>query len=195
MAPDRIIFENLFESEALKFIRGNLLDIGAGFSPYRSAINKRCSYYSIDIDAKKKPTVCADAHFLPFNANSFKSVLCTFLFEHLSRPWIAIKEIERILKPDGAVILSVPFLCRYHADPYDFWRFTKDSLNELLHDFKIVRIYELGRVYTTIATFLYDNSPCPKFLIALLLLFLFKAEKYLDKKVEHTLGFLVIARK
>ncbi|HOJ31918.1 MAG TPA: class I SAM-dependent methyltransferase [Candidatus Hydrogenedentes bacterium] len=46
--------------------------------------------------------------FLPFREDSFDIVVCTDVIEHVRYPLHLLKEIHRILKPDGAAILSVP---------------------------------------------------------------------------------------
>ena len=46
-----------------------------------------------------------DAYNLPFPANSFDVVHARFVMQHLSEPTQALKEIRRVLKPDGLVCL------------------------------------------------------------------------------------------
>lgn len=45
---------------------------------------------------------------LPFRARAFDRVFCTDTLEHLRQPESCLREIWRVLKPDGRVILSVP---------------------------------------------------------------------------------------
>jgi len=49
-------------------------------------------------------------------------------------------------------------------------------------------------MFITILQYLHDNTPLPLFLIALIMGLLLKVEKYVDKKSDHTTGFLVIAQ-
>ena len=65
---------------------------------------------------------------LPFPEQSFDLVIATELIEHLRCPDLALREIWRVLKPDGRLMLSVPFLFRVHGDPEDYFRYTKDGL-------------------------------------------------------------------
>jgi SAM-dependent methyltransferase len=42
-----------------------------------------------------------------------------------------MKEIYRVLKPGGHIILTVPFAWELHEEPYDFFRYTKHGLQQL----------------------------------------------------------------
>lgn len=48
---------------------------------------------------------CADAEQLPFPANAFDTVLGTLVFCSIARPENALKEISRVLRPGGRLIL------------------------------------------------------------------------------------------
>ncbi len=50
-----------------------------------------------------------DIHRMPFDDNSFDSVLCNHVLEHVNDDIAAMKEIARVLKPGGFAILQVPF--------------------------------------------------------------------------------------
>lgn len=45
---------------------------------------------------------------LPFENNSFDYVILAEVIEHLKEPYSAVKEINRILKPGGKLVLSTP---------------------------------------------------------------------------------------
>jgi SAM-dependent methyltransferase len=42
-----------------------------------------------------------------------------------------IQEVNRVLRPGGTVILTVPFAWELHEEPYDFFRYTRHALKEL----------------------------------------------------------------
>lgn len=49
-----------------------------------------------------------DAYGMPFRANTFDAVLCERVFQHLTTPIRAAREIERVLRPGGrAVVMDV----------------------------------------------------------------------------------------
>ena len=62
----------------------------------------------------------------------YDTILCCEVLEHLPRPELALAELYRLLRPGGHLILSVPFLCRLHEEPHDYFRFTEHGLAELL---------------------------------------------------------------
>lgn len=49
-----------------------------------------------------------DIYQMPFENGSFDLVVCTEVLEHLERPKDALKEINRVVKEEGAVLLTVP---------------------------------------------------------------------------------------
>lgn len=49
----------------------------------------------------------ADAHRLPFEKNYFDVVICTEVLEHVVDPQKIMKEIKRVVKPSGIVIISM----------------------------------------------------------------------------------------
>jgi ubiquinone/menaquinone biosynthesis C-methylase UbiE len=71
------------------------------------------------------------------------------MLEHVERPWVVVHEIQRILKPGGVCIITAPFITPYHADPYDFFRYTVQGM-ESLFTHEGCAIVESGR---------YGNTP------------------------------------
>lgn len=45
---------------------------------------------------------------LPFPANHFAAVLATDVIEHVAEDGVALREIERVLRPDGTALFTVP---------------------------------------------------------------------------------------
>tara|TARA_A100001011_G_C14242787_1_gene814036 strand:- start:158 stop:805 length:648 start_codon:yes stop_codon:yes gene_type:complete len=68
------------------------------------------------------------------------------VLEHLSDYKRAFKNFKDLLKKDGKIIGSTPFLFRVHAAPKDYVRFTNQYLEKILkeNDFQEIRIEELG---------------------------------------------------
>lgn len=77
----------------------------------------------------------ADAHQIPLRAQSVHAVVIQAVLEHVLDPWRVVKEIYRVLKPDGLVYADTPFLAQVHAGPYDFTRFTESGHRYLFRDF------------------------------------------------------------
>jgi ubiquinone/menaquinone biosynthesis C-methylase UbiE len=49
-----------------------------------------------------------DVHNIPFDENTFDYIICTEVLEHVLSPYRALNEINRVLKKDGFLVLSVP---------------------------------------------------------------------------------------
>lgn len=52
--------------------------------------------------------VKTDIQDMPFNDNEFDIVLCNHVIEHIENEQVALKEVFRVLKPEGWAILQVP---------------------------------------------------------------------------------------
>lgn len=58
---------------------------------------------------KRDRVLCGDENTsLPFISETFDVVLCIEVLEHLFRPDLALRQIHRVLKPDGILIVSAP---------------------------------------------------------------------------------------
>ena len=82
-------------------------------------------YVNIDLFALPGVDVAADAERLPFAAGVFQRVEGDAVLEHVRRPEIVMREIERVLAPGGCVHLVTPFCHPFHEYPMDFRRFTQ----------------------------------------------------------------------
>jgi SAM-dependent methyltransferase len=89
------------------------------------------------LDARPGPGVdlVADVEALPHADASVGTVVAMNTFEHVPRFWQAFAEIHRVLRPDGALLLSCPFYFRMHDYPSDFWRFSPGAVDLLLADY------------------------------------------------------------
>jgi ubiquinone/menaquinone biosynthesis C-methylase UbiE len=68
-----------------------------------------------------KLDIVSDIANIPVEENTFDNVLCSEVFEHIPHPIKAIKEFNRILKPNGKLIITAPFCSMTHFAPYHFY--------------------------------------------------------------------------
>ena len=77
--------------------------------------------------------------------NKYDKIICLAILEHVYNPFDAVKNLMKMLKPDGVIYGFVPFLHHYHAPNdlqfQDFFRFSKDSLAYLFKDVVDVEIF------------------------------------------------------
>ena len=135
---------------AIAYARGRLIDIGCGRKPYedlfRAAVTSHVGIdWPVHLD-RSRADIVADALRLPIANCVADTVLATELMEHLPSPSDFLREIFRILRPDGAVIMTVPFLEPLHETPRDFFRFTPFSLRQLFGEagFEVREVWPRG---------------------------------------------------
>jgi SAM-dependent methyltransferase len=104
-------------SEMMRSVRqkGRVLDLGCGprdqAKPMESA-----GYQYLGADySSPSADLLVDAHAMPFCNNSFECVFSYAVLEHLRSPFVAIREIERVLSPGGIFIGTVSQGEPFHA--------------------------------------------------------------------------------
>lgn len=94
---------------------------------------------------------------------SFDVIVCTHVLSAIPDPRAAIAELHRLLAPGGLLLVTVPtILQKYAPDPKDCWRFTRDSLSDLLHGFSNVELSTYGNAATVAGSpyyLMYNHFP------------------------------------
>ena len=139
---------------ALAGLRGDVLDVGAGESPWRGWLPAGTRYRGIDVGhadefgmrADAGDVVYYDGMLMPFDDAGFDAALCIEVLEHAADPRLLLAEIARVLKPGATLLLTVPWSARRHHIPHDYHRFTRERLAQLFAEagFVDVRIDERG---------------------------------------------------
>jgi glycosyltransferase involved in cell wall biosynthesis/ubiquinone/menaquinone biosynthesis C-methylase UbiE len=160
----------------LPLFRGLLLDVGCGKRPYESYIRRNnpniSNYIGLDFYTGKyaedtSPDLVWDGVDIPLADSVVDCVMATEVLEHCPSPYAVLNEIRRILKPDGVLFFTTPFLWPLHDTPHDHFRYTPYSLRNILHEvgFEDVKIHGLGGWNSALAQMIglwLRRSPMPE---------------------------------
>jgi len=176
----RILF-NWKVQEYCQNLNGKCLDLAGGKDP---SYHK---YWSFNDDAKLiKTDLEVDLNKdLPFEDNSIDNILFFNAIYIIKYPVKLMKEINRILKKDGKLFISSPFISNEAKEPDDYQRFTSQGLERLLkksnfNNFEIVPFGErfTAGVYLWHSFFIFNFIRLIVFAKALLL------DKLIPKKIK-----------
>lgn len=117
-----------------QYASGRLLDLGCGHVPfyemYRDLVTE---VVCVDWAESLHQNELLD-HVMNLNnplkleSEAFDTVLLTDVLEHIYRPAQLLTEVARVLKPQGHLVVGVPFLYWLHEEPIDFHRYTEFAL-------------------------------------------------------------------
>ena len=75
---------------------------------------KKEGYVNIDRNTLVNPDIINDLNVIPypFADNSFDLIEAFHVIEHLNEPFLVMKELHRIIKPNGKLVIKVPHFSR-----------------------------------------------------------------------------------
>jgi SAM-dependent methyltransferase len=141
-------------------LKGRLLDVGCGNKPYKSLI-PCAKYVGVDVATSlhenENIDIIFDGKLLPFEDNSFDSILCTEVLEHCIDPVILVSEMSRVLKPGGHAFITAPMFIEHHEVPFDLRRFTYYGMRRLAEDngLSVKWIEDRGSVFSVLVANIY----------------------------------------
>ena len=127
-------------------IQGSVLDFGCGSKPYLKEFAHCDSYIGVDLEVsghnheKSQVDFYYDGETLPWPNETFDSVVSFEVLEHLPHPANSIIEIARVLKPNGTLLVTVPFLYGEHEIPFDYQRWTSFGIKKFFEDLGFIDI-------------------------------------------------------
>lgn len=128
--------------------KGKILDIGAGVGDFLN-VAKNDGWETIGIEPSSKAKLIAKSKGVSFveslselDSNSFDVITMWHVLEHVPDLENQIKELKRLIKPTGTVIIAVPNFKSYDAEyygkywaaydiPIHLWHFSKTAIKKL----------------------------------------------------------------
>ena len=139
--------------------KGSILDIGAGTGDFLSVV-KENGWNTKGVEPSEKAKAIAKKKGVSFveetsqlENNSFDVITMWHVLEHVPNLDNQIKELKRLLKPNGSLIIAVPNFKSFDAKQYGnfwaaydvpihFWHFSKTAIKKLFakEDMKLVQV-------------------------------------------------------
>ena len=143
--------------------RGKLLDVGCGCRPFEDIFTPYVDeYIGLEMGSAfaetsaashvRKPDLYYDGETIPFEDESFDTVMSIQVLEHTPEPQRLLGEMARILKRDGLMVLSAPFCFRLHEEPHDYYRYSIHGLTHMCRraGLEIVEVRSQGSLWSVI---------------------------------------------
>lgn len=199
--------ELLYRELAAVQLDGVVLDLGGSRkSGYHALLGGDFEMQVVNLDPEQGSDYVFNLEkVFPLEAESFEHILALNVLEHVFDYQNVLDETYRVLKPNGRLILAVPFLIQLHPSPHDHWRFSGETLERLLRErgFQEVSVTALGtgvfgatyQLKHNLYRFTFVQGTC-KLLVRLgdAVLGRLKSRSMFSKEY-YPLGYLVTARK
>ncbi|MBI4245270.1 MAG: methyltransferase domain-containing protein [Planctomycetes bacterium] len=133
--------QKIFLKKMIPEVEGPIIEIGSkdygNTSSFRDFYTGN-EYIGTDQEAGKGVDVVIDlmTTIHPLKENYFELGISCSVLEHCSKPWIMADNISRLIKQNGKLYLSIPWVWRYHPYPDDYYRFSYKAIPILFSGFQ-----------------------------------------------------------
>ncbi len=132
-------YNNWLLKQISKYLKGDILEVGAGMGNFTSKLSKFGNVTAIDYDPEYKNANFGDiekGRYFFNNKKKFDTIVCMNVLEHIKNDKLALKNMLELLNLKGRLVLLVPAFEFAYSDLDKnlghFRRYTKDSLANLL---------------------------------------------------------------
>jgi SAM-dependent methyltransferase len=126
----------MLEARPMERRRVLVVGSGDGSAGYGELTNVEGGFWlETDVSLAGRARVVCDASDLPFDDSAFDLVICIAVLEHVLEPQRCVDEMRRVLKADGLIYATTPFMQQVHMGEYDFTRFTRSGHRWLFREF------------------------------------------------------------
>ena len=138
-----------------------IIGVGEKAAYYKNKFS-HCTVITSDVHNEFRPDYIFDGHFIPFTNDCFDMVLAAQVIEHTINPWKFCQELQRVTKTGGLLQIEAPQTFPYHAEPYDFFRFTYTGMRSLFPQCEVIKTEitegNASMVAVTISNYLINTS-------------------------------------
>lgn len=133
---------------------GVLLDLACGESPFRSYFPKVEAYLRIDRNSDDPGVTQGDMLAIPLENQSVDMVLLFQAITDVAKPGDVLKEVRRVLRPGGRLLVFESMTYPEHDAPYDFYRLMPEGLRALAENSGLTmrKCLRLGGLFTRFAS-------------------------------------------
>ena len=132
--------------------QGHFADFGCGKVPfygiYADLVNQvTCIDWPNSVHESSHIDIEADLNCpISVEDESFDTIFCSSVLEHIWDHRIMWREMTRSLKPGGTMILGVPFIYALHETPHDYFRWTRYAFEKACeeNDLEVVELEPYG---------------------------------------------------
>ncbi|MCL2289913.1 MAG: methyltransferase domain-containing protein [Bacteroidetes bacterium] len=143
-----------YEKRMPIYVKGDLLDLGCGKAPLYGMYSQFtdsicCADWENSLHGTSYLDVSCNLNEpLPFANASFDTIILSDVLEHIVEPKQLFAEMFRILRPNGKILLNVPFFYWVHEAPHDYYRYTQFALRKFAEDtnFNIIELSARGGI-------------------------------------------------
>lgn len=155
LCENRVNFFHEIFNTCKKYLRGRLIDVGCGSGDFLKIINENnidCEIHGFDFSSsaiQRCKKNIPKGHFLNGNIyemayldKMFNVIFCIEVLEHLEKPAEVLKEMLRICKRDGIIIITIPNgIYDDYIGHLNFW--TESEFKELITGADLVNCHYL----------------------------------------------------
>jgi SAM-dependent methyltransferase len=145
-----------------RYFSGHMLNAGCGtrdISDFlrHAGVTELTRY---DIASSDPEVIIGPIESMPFDDSSFDSALCNAVLEHVEDAERGIRELARVVRKGGYLVVTVPFLQPYHPSPGDFRRYTADGLAQLGSNagLEVVEILPVHSIAQTLGWIFWEHA-------------------------------------
>ena len=133
---------------------GVLLDLACGESPFRTYFPKVDAYLRVDRNPIDPEVTYGDMLAIPLANHSVDVIILFQAITDVPNMVDVLKEVRRVLKPEGLLLMFESMAYPEHDAPYDFYRLMPEGLRALAADagLNLRECRRLGGLFTRFAS-------------------------------------------